>query len=86
MIGKDAKKAIGKPSDHSRNCLSLEGTEFLLHTYKFRRSVQYTTVWKLRPYLLLNLMLLLVLFFLTVFCGFLFCADNADTIVHPAGR
>lgn len=41
VITKDAKKAIEKSSNHSRNCRSLEGIESLLHTYSSRG--QYTT-------------------------------------------
>lgn len=41
VVTKDAKKAIEKPSDHSKNCLSLEGTEPLLHTCS--SGGQYTT-------------------------------------------
>lgn len=33
VIAKDAEKAIEKPSDYSRNCLSLKGREYLLYTY-----------------------------------------------------
>jgi len=41
VIVKDAKKAIEKSSDHSRNCISLEGKESLLHTHS--SGGQYTT-------------------------------------------
>lgn len=41
VITKDDKKTIQKPSDHSRNSLSLEGTDYLLHTYS--SGGQYTT-------------------------------------------
>lgn len=41
VIAKDAKKAVEKSSDHSRNCLNLEGTDSLLHTYS--SGGQYTT-------------------------------------------
>lgn len=46
-------------------------------------------VWKLRTYLFLDLMLLLVIFFSFYFFVVSFSVlstDNAGTIVHPAGR
>lgn len=87
VITKDAKKGIEKSSDHSRNCLSLEGTESLLHAYS--SGGQYTThslETQAIPSPQFDAALGAFLSHFTFLWFPVLSSDNADTIVRPAGR